>query len=234
MALVRHQFFLAEDHQVNQEIVKAMAEHLGLHLEVVNNGVEAIQALARQSYDLVLMDWQMPELDGLSATLEIREQGVQGRSDTHLPIIAITAHTTAQDRQTCLDAGTDDVLAKPFSLEQFQTTLGQWLPSSTQTEKYEPQAQEAPLVPAESPKGSGATQDILNISALDQIKSLQRPNAPSILAKVLNHYFSNTPKLLADLQEGLRQNDMSLLSRAAHTLKIKQCQCGSHACLRKM
>jgi len=254
---------LAEDHQVNQEIVKAMVEHLGLHLEVVNNGVEAIHALARQSYDLVLMDWQMPEMDGLEATMEIRRREAlcvkrevetwqterhdasdgnneirdtndeiqntlhASRFTPHVPIIAITAHTTAQDRQTCLDAGTDDVLAKPFSLEQLQTTLNQWLPFSARTEQCDPQVQEAPPVPTKSPQYSSTTQDLLDTSALDQIKSLQRPNAPSILAKVLNHYFSNTPKLLADLQEGLRQADLSLLSRVAHTLKSSSANVGA-------
>ena len=218
---------LAEDHLINQEIVKAMAEHLGLHLEVVNNGVEAIRALAQHSYDLVLMDWQMPELDGLSATLEIREQGVQGREHTRLPIIAITAHTSAEDYKTCMDAGTDDVLAKPFTLEQLQGKLRQWLPSVHQANNSTGPTQETPSSSTPFLTPENTTGDILDASALDRIKSLQRPNAPSLVAKVLTQYFSSTPKLLADLQEGLRQTDLSLLGRAAHTLKSSSANVGA-------
>lgn len=218
---------LAEDHLVNQEIVKAMAEHLGLHLEIVNNGVEAINALARQSYDLVLMDWQMPELDGLSATLEIREQGVQRHDHSHLPIIAITAHTTAEDYKTCMDAGTDDVLAKPFTLEQLQGKLSQWLPAFHGTQESVEPAQEMHLSGPTSLTNHHTPEDLLDVSALNQIKALQRPNTPNIVAKVLGHYFSQTPKLLADLQEGLQHGDMTFLHRAAHTLKSSSANVGA-------
>ncbi len=243
---------LAEDHQVNQEIVKAMAEHLGIHLEVVNNGVEAIRALARHSYDLVLMDWQMPEMDGLEATREIRkressqesreELGVRRtkQEESHrnapdsslltsyrIPIIAITAHTSTEDQETCLNAGTDDILAKPFTLDQLQAKLGQWLPSSPGTEKFAPKGQEALPSQPSSLTDANTPGDILNPSALNQIRALQRPNVPSIVAKVLTQYFSHTPKLLADLQEGLQQEDWSLLHHAAHSLKSSSANVGA-------
>jgi len=239
---------LAEDHEVNQEIVKAMADHLNIHLEVVSNGLEAVKAIANGSFDLVLMDWQMPEMDGLEATREIRKREAlsvkreaeageapfvqrdtlhASRFTPHIPIIAITAHTSPQDRVTCLEAGTDDVLPKPFSLDQLQESLGQWLPTLNRTEALTQQAQPTPHVTTPLQTDHLATGDILDTSALDQIRSLQRPNTPSIVARVLTHCLTNTPKLLADLQEGLRQTETSLLHRVAHTLKSSSAQVGA-------
>ena len=237
---------LAEDHEVNQEIVKAMADYLNIHLEVVSNGLEAVKAIAKGSFDLVLMDWQMPEMDGLEATREIRKREAlsvkreasvgndeirntlhASRDTHHVPIIAITAHTSPQDRVTCLEAGTDDVLAKPFSLDQFRETLGQWLPTPLSTEAFAQQAQPIPHVATPLQTDHHATGEILDSSALDQIRSLQRPNTPSIVGRVLTHYLTNTPKLLADLLEGLRQAETSLLQRAAHTLKSSSANVGA-------
>lgn len=231
---------LAEDHEVNQEIVKAMANHLGIQLEIVSNGIEAVKAIANNTFDLILMDWQMPEMDGLDATREIRKREAENREapfanqDTlhasrgtlHVPIIAITAHTSAQDRQICLEAGTNDVLPKPFSLEQLQEKLHQWLPLSDQTKTFAHPAQDAQLASTPS-LADDIPRDILDASALNQIRSLQRPNAPSILAKVLNQFLTNTPKLLAELQEGLRQDDCALLHQAAHSLKSSSTMIGA-------
>jgi len=251
---------LAEDNEVNQEIVIAMADHLNIHLEVVNNGLEAVKAIANGSFDLVLMDWQMPEMDGLEATREIRRREsslvasrsslgnheIRDASDeqpatsdwkratsneqlatSHIPIIAITAHTSPQDRATCLDAGTDDVLPKPFSLDQLLGALGQWLPTPNSTEAFAQQAQPPQHVATPLQTDPHAAGDILDALALDQIRSLQRPNTPSIVGRVLTQYLNNTPKLLADLQEGLRQKEISLLHSAAHTLKSSSANVGA-------
>jgi two-component system, sensor histidine kinase and response regulator len=218
---------LAEDHQVNQEIVKAMADHLGFQIEIVNNGLEAVNALRHQAFDLVLMDWQMPELDGLAATLEIREQGIVGLNQLHLPIIAITAHASSQDRQTCLDAGTDDVLSKPFTLEQLQKMLDKWLPFfSNPTENMEiPSA--SSLDPTPLAPGLEESPEILDTSALDRIRILQRPDTPDLVGKVLTQFFTHTPKLLADLQKGLGQADTALLLQSAHMLKSSSANVGA-------
>ncbi|GEM_PF-326542 len=242
---------LAEDNQVNREIVKAMADHLGIHLEIVNNGIEAINAIAQHPYDLVLMDWQMPEMDGLEATREIRKrettrdklQGPRSKgkheipessflepctlnlAPSHIPIIAITAHASPQDRRTCLDAGTDDVLPKPFTLEQLQATLAQWLPAPRRIEESARPA-EGEHMATPSPTGHSA-RDLLDPSPLDQIRALQRPEAPSLVEKVLTRYLTNTPKLLSDLQNALQQTDTSLLHHAAHTLKSSSANVGA-------
>ena len=103
---------VAEDNMVNQKLAKRILEKMGCYVDVVANGIEAVQAAAQLPYDLVLMDMQMPEMDGLEAAATIRtnEQGT-GR---HLPIIALTANAMEGDREQCLDAGMDWYLPKPI------------------------------------------------------------------------------------------------------------------------
>ncbi|MDD5287056.1 MAG: response regulator, partial [Desulfuromonadaceae bacterium] len=126
---------LVEDAPVNRELGRIMLENLGCRVDTAWNGREALEAIERQSYDLVLMDCQMPEMDGYEATQRVRERERssstvpvgEGQSD-HLIIVALTAHAMQGDRQTCLDAGMDDYLTKPFSTLQLSEVLSRWLP----------------------------------------------------------------------------------------------------------
>lgn len=114
------QILLAEDNQVNQKFAVLLLEKLGYHTDVVNNGVEALQALHCQSYDVVLMDVEMPEMDGLTATRHICEQwSAQERPR----IIALTAYARRGDRERCLAAGMDDYMTKPIEFTKLIETL---------------------------------------------------------------------------------------------------------------
>jgi CheY-like chemotaxis protein len=115
---------IAEDNAVNQTVAARMVEKLGYRADVVASGAEAIQAAATGTYDVVLMDCQMPEIDGFAATSEIRQQE-NGRQ--HLPIIAMTAHAAPGDRERCMDVGMDDYISKPISTEELATVLSRWL-----------------------------------------------------------------------------------------------------------
>jgi CheY-like chemotaxis protein len=122
---------LAEDNVVNCKVATRMLKKLGCHADVAVNGREAVEALLRQPYDLVLMDCQMPEMGGIEATRSIREhEASQYTLWSHVPIIALTAHVLASDRAQCLAAGMDDFLGKPFTMEQLRTILERWLPSA--------------------------------------------------------------------------------------------------------
>ena len=110
---------LAEDNPINQAVAEATLEELGLTVDIVDNGAAAVDAVQRRPYDLVLMDVQMPELDGLEATRRIRAD-----RNLHQPfIVAVTANATVQDRQLCFAAGMDDYIRKPFQLEDLRASL---------------------------------------------------------------------------------------------------------------
>ena len=117
---------VAEDNPVNQKLIGRLLEKLGYHAKVVFNGHEAFEEAATNSYAAVLMDCQMPEMDGLSATGEIRAREV-ALNLSHLPIIALTAHIMPGDRERCLAAGMDDYLSKPLNPDKLQATLTHWV-----------------------------------------------------------------------------------------------------------
>ncbi|MDH4370194.1 MAG: response regulator, partial [Nitrospira sp.] len=133
---------LGEDNPVNQEIALLMLETIGCTVTVAQNGREVLDHAKKTSYDLILMDCQMPEMDGLEATRLIREWEQSG-SRTPIPIIALTAHATPGDREHCLATGMSDYLSKPFSMERLQAVLSSWLRPSTTGLK--PEAALAPV-----------------------------------------------------------------------------------------
>ena len=133
---------MAEDNYINQEVARGMFEHFGCRLEVVNNGHQAIERAMAESFDMVFMDCQMPELDGYEATQEIRRLEGLRNEGRRVPIVALTAHALQGDREKCLAMGMDDYISKPLILNQLQTVLARRLtPSRAST----PKAKEAVL-----------------------------------------------------------------------------------------
>ncbi len=118
---------LVEDNPVNQMVAQKMLERIGLKATLANNGVEALQCLDEQSFDLVLMDCQMPEMDGFDATREIRKLEFKTPQKMRLPIIAMTANVMSGDRERCLETGMDDYIGKPVQRDQLATVLRKWL-----------------------------------------------------------------------------------------------------------
>ena len=141
---LRGNILLVEDNLINQQVALGILQIQGYNVTVVNNGREALDACAQGAFDLILMDCHMPEMDGFEATREIRERE-RASSGKRVPIVALTANAMAQDREECLNAGMDDHLSKPFSMQTLQDMLDRWMPkaASAPAKPAEPSARAA-------------------------------------------------------------------------------------------
>ena len=218
---------LAEDNLVNQEVALRMLEMLGCDVEVAEDGQLALSAVSSKTFDLVLMDCQMPEMDGFQATTAIRKHEQQSNSDTHIPIIALTANAMEGDREHCLAVGMDDFLSKPFTKEQLQALLEQWLAKPKVSAEEGLPVQDPLLAALNATDDSPARISVLDQAALDRIKALQQPGKPDILIKILNQYLENSPKLLYDLDEAVATNNPEAVRMAAHALKSSSANVGA-------
>jgi len=156
------QILLVEDNLINQQIAKELLEATGIHLDIVNNGLEAVEGIQNRCYDLVLMDIQMPQMDGYQATQRIREQ-TQEQSQS-LPIIAMTAHAMDGDREKCLTAGMDDYITKPIHPAKLYATLSHWLDFPTPPESNEKKLQVAALPKHNLPDIPGINTDFASVA----------------------------------------------------------------------
>jgi len=121
---------VVEDYPINQQVAQLYLEQLGFGCHIANNGLEAVQALETQNYSLILMDCQMPDMDGYAATEKIRSDEKEKGSGVRIPIIALTAHAMGGDREKCLESGMDDYLVKPIEPEHLRSMLQKWLPET--------------------------------------------------------------------------------------------------------
>jgi PAS domain S-box-containing protein len=186
---------LAEDNPMNQKVALRLLEQLGYRADVATNGLEAIEALERQPYDVVLMDVQMPELDGLDATRRICEQWPE-ESRPH--IIAMTANALPEDREACFAAGMNDYVAKPIRAEELVAALKRAKPLSS--------------------NGAGREDGGLELdaAALGQLRDL---GGDEFLGEVIDAFLGDAPELIATLRRSLEEQSAEELRRAAHTLK---------------
>jgi len=200
---------LVEDNPINQQVAEELLAQAGLKVTVANNGLEAIKILkAENGFEAVLMDMQMPEMDGFEATRSIRQK--PGYKD--LPIIAMTANAMAGDREKCLEAGMNDHLAKPIEPANLFKTLLKWIPSR----KFD-------AVPAEVyPHGNKKVYDILpeNLEGIDIEKGLHRVGGNRKLYRKLLTDFSRDHREDMDaIRQALGQDDARTAQRIVHTLK---------------
>ena len=203
---------LAEDNIINQKVAVRMFERLGHRVDVVANGLEAVEALSRIGYDLVFMDCQMPEMDGFEATREIRERERSGRNSgrslpvahPRTPIIAMTANAMQGDREACLRAGMDDYVSKPVTSEALAAVFERWRQRVVQ------------LPGSESAKGEGLAIDPL---VFDGLRVLSDEDDPGFLTRLVTHFLLDTPDKLTLLGTACRKGKVEEVQRIAHSLK---------------
>ncbi len=216
---------LVEDNPVNQELGVSMLEDLGCRVDVAWNGLEALEEVTKTRFDLVLMDCQMPRMDGYEATERIRNQEETAKEPgTRLPIIALTAHAMEGDRDKCLAAGMDDYLSKPFSQEQLAEVLGQWL---TKVPARREGFLEVDNHDGRGSSGAEKEEPWLDSKALDTIRALQRKGKPDLLSRVVRIYLEDSLRLLETLRQAVSQRDAEMVKRHAHTLKSSSANVGA-------
>ena len=212
---------LAEDNLINQEIALAMLEDTGYRVTVVENGLQALSALANGAFDVVLMDCQMPEMDGFEATRVLRRQEIEtGR--TRMPVIALTANAISGDKKRCLEAGMDDYVSKPVRRDVLLATIAHWAHPSTIVGNSPRITDDAPLA---APSATGTA--TIDPKALQTLRELQRPGRPDLLTRVIDLFALDAPRLLAAMRDAVAASDAEALRHAAHTLKSTSANVGA-------
>ncbi|WP_447970893.1 response regulator [Nitrospira sp. M1] len=227
---------VADDHRVNQQLAVLMLERLGHRPDVVANGLEAIEALSRKSYDLILMDGQMPEMDGYEASRQIREREhagqlpLAGHKAQHIPIIALTANAMQGDREKCLAAGMDDYLAKPMKSDQLAHVLDKWLPSLENDHGTDGQTATSQAPGAESPESVVShiahershdtapphTTSPIDLSVLHDLRTM---GGSTLVSKMVAQFVNDSLICVQQVEAAVEATDQGSLAEATHGLK---------------
>ncbi len=209
----RYRILLVEDNPVNQKVAVRILEKAGYRCDVAANGQEAVDAVARTRYDLILMDCQMPVMDGYEATRQIRSSEPAG---ARIPIIAMTAHALQEDRDLCLEAGMDDYMTKPVQPEALRRVLDAYLIGKDRGEN-------AVQPPKDEPDKGNERKEIL-----DRMQELACGD-DGFVQELLGLFLSESEKRLASLGEAIRCQDLELVKREAHTLKGSSANAGAES-----
>jgi CheY-like chemotaxis protein len=190
---------VAEDNVVNQKVIVKMLARLGYRPDVVNNGLEAVEAVARQRYDVLLLDVQMPVMDGFEATRRI----TRARPAADRPrIVGMTALTMTGDRERCLEAGMEDYVSKPVRPEELQRAL----------ERSAPALAQAPAAAAEA----GA---VIDPEVIAGLRELQDEDEPDFVSELIDVLLADGPEKLAAIGEAVTAGNGTAVNRTAHSLK---------------
>jgi len=218
---------LVEDSVVNQKLALGLLGRRGHHVRVANDGGAALEAIGAETFDLVLMDVQMPDMDGLEATRLIRQR--ESPTGPRVPIIAMTAHALARDRKRCLEVGMDDYLVKPVRGEQLDATIAKYAPADvtwTTEAKADSGQQAVAFTAASNDDGAGVRVDgaVDWNAALETVRGDRR-----LLKEVVAAFLDEGSRHIDNSRRALETGDSKLLERSAHTLKSSLRYLGANA-----
>lgn len=223
--MTNQKVLVAEDNLVNQELALNILDQLGFRVTLVNNGKEAIEAFTRESFNLILMDCQMPLIDGYEAATKIRDiERFERRRRT--PIIALTANAIKGDKEQCIAAGMDEYLSKPFTQQQLHAILNSVFASARNPNATRPDERPLPLLPFVDENAKLAT-SLLDYQALERIRALQKHGTTNLLAKIISLYIESTPPMIRTISEGINKQDFEAVRKAAHALKSGSANLGA-------
>jgi CheY-like chemotaxis protein len=206
---------LAEDNPISQKVTQMMLARLGHRVDTVSNGLEAVDAVRRGTYDVVLMDVQMPDLDGLAATRRIRSEIPAGRQPT---IVAVTASTHVEDHAACGMAGMDAHIAKPMRPQALRAVLGS---ARGRTAERDPSGSRTPTeTGASAPTDSGSSDD-REAAVRTRLTELTGPDADDdgLLGALLRSFVTRAPQLLDQLDRAVAEGSADQVERVAHALR---------------
>ena len=221
---------LVEDNPVNLLVAQKLLSALGFKCETAANGDIALKRMQVEHFDLILMDCQMPVLDGYAATRRWRELEAQRADGGRLPIVAMTANAMAGDRQRCLDAGMDDYLAKPVSRDQLESCLHRWLPDRMnfvlRNAALVTPAEPATLTPAVATARAPAPSfPVLDQTMLEELREI----AGDETTRIITIFLEDAPRLIGTLEKAAAVPDLDAMRDAAHTLKSSSANVGAMA-----
>jgi CheY-like chemotaxis protein len=202
---------LAEDNAVNQKLALLLLERLGYRADLAANGLEVLQALNRQAYDVILMDVQMPEMDGMEATRQIRQLWA---ADQQPRIVAMTANAMQGDRELCLQAGMNDYISKPVQVAELRGALER---SGKALHDLRPEVMMSSQSHASVPASSAGPS--LDLKVFEALRAGQLPDEPDLVSELIKLYLDETPAQLQQIREAVQASNASGLRHAAHTLK---------------
>jgi CheY-like chemotaxis protein/HPt (histidine-containing phosphotransfer) domain-containing protein len=208
-APVKARILVAEDNAVNQKVALKQLQSLGYAADLVSNGRDAVEAVKNKGYEVVLMDCQMPILDGFEATAEVRR--IEADSKRTI-IIAMTAHALEGEREKCLAAGMDDYISKPVNLDTLRQTLERWF------------AQAAKKQDAIQAKISGASNkardgESVDVSVLEGCRDLQTPGEPDLITELIDLFLEDAGKRISSLKQAIERGDAKMIGEQTHAIK---------------
>ncbi|MEO1086464.1 MAG: response regulator, partial [Acidobacteriota bacterium] len=221
----RHvRILVAEDNPVNRTVALGQLEELGYTAQAVKNGQEVLRALDRETFDIVLMDCQMPELDGYETSRRLRRLEAVSTGSRRVTVIAVTAHAMKGDRERCLDAGMDDYLAKPFRVSELAAVLERWRPESAGAPK-QPIAVASRVdirdsVPLSAPPPAAPSPDEwLDLRTLVSLRELGAKTGRDMLGRVTDTFLRTSAEQMKSLAAARGREDIETLVRDSHSLK---------------
>ncbi|MGS0754040.1 ATP-binding protein [Roseateles sp. GG27B] len=224
---------LVEDYPINQMLAKALLSKLGLDWQLACDGSQAVELVRTHDFDLVLMDCQMPVMDGFEATTAIRQ--LPDRRGAHLPIVALTANTMPGDEKKCMDAGMDGFLAKPYTLATLHAMLARWLPAledssmgGAKTASDVGATLDAPNVTAALKSTASATlKPAINGAILRTLREFEANGSMNLAKTVFNTFIDTSDASRAQVQAAINNSDAAALSQAAHAMKSGSANIGA-------